>query len=92
MTGVVLKFKRKSYANALLFGEVYDRLKRLEIMAGIHYGHYAGMIVEIAIKRYMWQMIPESTGIMLDNVEENVFRALNEELLESGADFWGELV
>jgi hypothetical protein len=92
MAGEVLKFQRESYANKLLFGEVYDRLKRLEVMAGDHYGEYAGMIVEIAIRRYMWQQIPESTGIMLDNVEENVFRALNEELLESGADFWGELV
>lgn len=89
MLARVVKFERESYAGKLLTGETFERLKRLEDLASIEYGEYAGVVVEIAIKRFRWRIIPDSTGSMLDEVERGVLESFNSS--QSGFDFGSKL-
>lgn len=85
MIARVVKFERESYAGKLLTGDTFERLKRLESLASNEYGEYAGIVIEIAIARYKWRIIPEPTGVMLDEVESNVLASFNSS--QSGLDF-----
>ena len=85
MIARVVKFERESYAGKLLTGETFERLKRLEDLASAEYGHDAGIVIEIAIKRFRWRIIPDSTGFMLDEVERGVLESFNSS--QSGFDF-----
>ena len=73
----VVKFSLESYSGKLLTGEVFERLRRLEELAAAEYGEYAGVVVETAIKRFRWRIIPEPTGLMLDEVERGVLASFN---------------
>jgi len=85
MIARVVKFKRESYAGKLLTGDTFERLKRLESLASNEYGDYAGIVIEIAIARYKWRIIPDSTGFMLDEVERGVLESFNSS--QSGFNF-----
>lgn len=89
MISRVVKFERESYAGKLLTGETFERLKRLEDLASVEYGDYAGIVIEIAIKRFRWRIIPDSTGFMLDEVERGVLKSFNSS--QSGFDFGPKL-
>lgn len=89
MISRVVKFERESYAGKLLTGETFERLKRLEGLASVEYGDYAGIVIEIAIKRFRWRIIPDSTGFMLDEVERGVLESFNSS--QSGFDFGSKL-
>lgn len=89
MISRVVKFERESYAGKLLTGDTFERLKRLESLASNQYGEYAGIVIEIAIKRFRWRIIPDSTGFMLDEVERGVLESFNSS--QSGFDFGSKL-